>query len=449
MIGYLARFRQGALSDKNTALSQNLIHICWNAIGLAIPLLVAVISIPGLLHRLGGEVFGLLSLCWALLGYASIMDLGIGRAVTRKIAQANGQPGSIVVGDLHVTAVRITIVVSLLGSAIVALLAQLGAYRAIKFSAALDHEVQQTMFIMALVLPLQALSTTYRGINEGLFSFKSVSFIRAFVGATTFLGPWAISLLSSDLRWLALALLGTRIASMLLYAAASHRALRNSGNASGAFSSMGARELVGFGGWITLSALVAPLLVQSDRFVIGALRSASDVAAYTIPYEMVVQVLVVVGAASTVAFPYFSRMASGDRAAFDQSLRRWLVIVSGTMLALLSALGAMLPTLIEIWIGIEPTSEQVRVGQILCVGVLANSVGTLLVSHLHANNFARSVCLLLFIETPIYLTVMGYLITAYGIVGAAAAWSLRMTVDTTGLIIIYELHRRKAHQKNE
>ena len=41
-------------------------------------------------HSLGTERFGMLSLAWVLVGYFSLFDLGLGRALTHAVAQGEG-----------------------------------------------------------------------------------------------------------------------------------------------------------------------------------------------------------------------------------------------------------------------------------------------------------------------------------------------------------------------
>src|SRR5579872_2825937 len=63
-------------------------NVIWNLLGQGAPLVIAVLAIPVLIRDLGTDRFGLLSLAWVLVGYFSIFDLGIGRALTQIIAEA-------------------------------------------------------------------------------------------------------------------------------------------------------------------------------------------------------------------------------------------------------------------------------------------------------------------------------------------------------------------------
>src|SRR5579864_627462 len=62
----------------------------WNLLGSGAPMLVAVFCIPILIRGLGKDRFGVLTLAWALIGYASLFDLGLGRALTQLVAKKLG-----------------------------------------------------------------------------------------------------------------------------------------------------------------------------------------------------------------------------------------------------------------------------------------------------------------------------------------------------------------------
>ena len=61
-------------------------HSTYNLLGLGLPLLIAVFTIPVLIKDLGDARFGLLTLIWAVVGYFGLFDLGLGRAMTQQLA---------------------------------------------------------------------------------------------------------------------------------------------------------------------------------------------------------------------------------------------------------------------------------------------------------------------------------------------------------------------------
>src|SRR5437867_12982614 len=65
-------------------------HTLYNILGQALPLAVGLVAIPILTRSLGDTRFGLLALMWAIIGYFSVLDLGLGRATTKFVAEALG-----------------------------------------------------------------------------------------------------------------------------------------------------------------------------------------------------------------------------------------------------------------------------------------------------------------------------------------------------------------------
>src|ERR1700726_4993279 len=61
-------------------------NIVWNAAGIGLPLLIGIAVVPTIVKGLGTERFGFLSIVWMLIGYFSIFDLGLGRALTKLAA---------------------------------------------------------------------------------------------------------------------------------------------------------------------------------------------------------------------------------------------------------------------------------------------------------------------------------------------------------------------------
>src|ERR1035437_153059 len=58
----------------------------WNLFGSAAPMVIGVAALPYIYHKISTERLGVLTIVWALIGYCSIFDFGLGRAITQRIA---------------------------------------------------------------------------------------------------------------------------------------------------------------------------------------------------------------------------------------------------------------------------------------------------------------------------------------------------------------------------
>lgn len=416
-------------------------NIAWNLTGLGTPLIVAVITIPGLIKTIGMERFGLLSLAWGLIGYAGVFDLGIGRATTQFISQLRGQN---VLGEIPVViraATQLTFLTGSIGFLLLTLAAILGVQKLIQHSAGLEKELTISVFILAVAVPVQAISATYRGVNEAFENFRGISLLRMALGALNFLGPYLIAQHSTNLAWLVSTLLISRLMALTVFRYLAKRCVRkNIKSQPNATSSMDKtqikKRLFAFGGWFTLSSVISPILVQSDRFVIAGVISATAVAAYTIPYEVVAQSLIIVGAVSSVAFPSLTKLMHEKPGQWHSMFRRWLMIVAVIMLTVTSTLALLLPLILPLWIGKELPKESVLIGQILCMGVFANSIGAMYFALLHARGRSDITAKLHLLELPLFVVALYTLIGEYGLYGAAWAWVGRMIFDATLLKVL-------------
>lgn len=397
------------------------------------PVAVAAITVPELVTRIGPERFGILTLAWGLVGYAGALDLGIGRALTQQVGVLIGknQLGSI--ATVLATASRITLVSGLLGSALIIMAALLGATAWVKNTNIPQIELKSCLLLLAVALPAQAMSATYKGLNEAFLNFKSVSILRAILGALNFGGPYLICLHSSYLPTIICSLVVSRLIALYIYRKLALDCLRATYTKKSEYSREAAKALFGFGGWLTLSSLVSPVLLQADRFIIASTISAAAVFVYVLPYEMVVQSLVLVGAISSVIFPALTRLMHEHPTRWQPYFKKWLLRVAVLMAAICLLIAFSLPWVLPIWIKNNLNPESIVIGQILCVGVFANSLAAMFYALLHAQGKVRVTAKLHLVELPLFLMALLALIPIFGIQGAAFAWVGRMVFDFLAL----------------
>lgn len=405
-------------------------QVGWSLAGLTLPLAVAALTIPALLAHLGAERFGMLALAWGLVGYAAALDLGVGRAVTHRIAVLRMGDERHLIPDTLVSALRVTCVAGGVAMALLVLAVLLGVHERVTASAVPAAEVRTALLLLAVSLPLQSLSAIYRGVNEAYLDFKGISLLRVMLGVANFGGPYLVSLHTQQLHWIVGTLVLSRALALLGYTALARRRLAADGHGRGRYRAQARRLLLGFGGWSSMTGLVGALMVQSDRFVVAALLGAAAVTTYVIPYELTVQCLVFVSAVAAVVFPALSQSLRHDPAAGLAMFRVWLLRVAVVMSVAMGALAWVMPDLLRLWLGRHAAEDSVAVARILCLGVTVNAIGAMYFSLLHAMGATRVTGLLHLLELPFYLMLLWALIVTSGVQGCALAWSLRVLVDT-------------------
>ena len=152
--GHNAHLTSGRLLARNTV---------WNLVGSGAPMVVAVFCIPILIHGLGTERFGVLTLAWTLIGYASLFDLGLGRALTQLVARKLGAGEEKDVPGLVWTSLALMLLLGVLGAGVVGLSSPWLVHRALNVPAELQREALESFYLLGLAVPVVICTTGLRG----------------------------------------------------------------------------------------------------------------------------------------------------------------------------------------------------------------------------------------------------------------------------------------------
>jgi O-antigen/teichoic acid export membrane protein len=197
-----------------------------------------------------------------------------------------------------------------------------------------------------------------------------------------------------------------------------------------AFSRSLVRSLLGFGGWVTLSAALNPILVYLERFLIGALLSVAAVGFYTPPYMISSRLTIIPLSLTATLLPAFSTSAGrGDgewiRNALVRSLKYLLLIMGPAALMLIF----FARPLLTFWVGEKFSSQGTLVLQILAAGLLINSFAYVPWGLLQGIGRPDLTAKFYVLEVPLYIGLAWFLVTKFGLPGAALAWAVRVSVD--------------------
>jgi len=176
-------------------------------------------------------------------------------------------------------------------------------------------------------------------------------------------------------------------------------------------------------------------MASLDRFLVAALISVGSVAHYATPQELVSALRMMAGAVTETLFPALSGSATRDPALAWRLFRRGLAATLAVLLPVSAAAVFFAKPALTWWVGAEFASHSYRVLQILAAGVLVNAAGSLPAAMLHAAGRPDVTAKLHLVELPLYLTAAVALIHVWGVEGAAAAWTLRVALDSALLFV--------------
>jgi O-antigen/teichoic acid export membrane protein len=397
----------------------------WNLAGTLLPLSGAVISIPFLLNRLGSEALGVLTLIWTLIGYLSLFDFGIGRALIYEISRMRATADKKEISTTLRTGLLLSAITGLFGMALVMLLAEPLARNWLKIAEGLQDQAHAAFLIAAVAIVPTTLASAARGTLEAYGRFGESNVSRMVLGLFMFVAPaFSVIVHGPRLDLIAWYLISIRMISMvvLLIQVKSYWIVP-----APIIRSERVSALFQYGSWVTVSGIVGPIMVYGDRFFVSAAVGAEQLPIYALPQEGLQRLLMLPAALCGALLPMLASATSIDdvRKLYAVNTRRVQV---GMLLVCIAAAFLAYPFL-SIWIDASFARAAFPIAAILIAGIWVNSIAQVPYSVLHARGFTKLTAQFHMFQLVFYIFALYYLTQLMGLAGAALAWTLRASLD--------------------
>jgi O-antigen/teichoic acid export membrane protein len=419
-----SRLTSGRLLARNTLLS---------IAGEAAPLALGLIAIPILVRELGVDRYGVLTLSYLVVGYLSLFDLGLGRAATQQISDAVGAGETERIPGIFWTSMIAMFLLGIVAAAIVTGMSHWLVYSVLKIPLPMRSESVGVFLILGAVLPFVLSGSCSIGTLASFQRFDLTTAVGAATGVYSFTAPLAVLFFTHDLVWIVAAIAAGRLTAWAVNLTLCMRLVP--GLATNVRPSREClRPLMSFGGWITVSGLTSPLMINLDRFVIGSMLSIAAVSYYTVPYQIVSKLPIVPGAMANVLFPAFSATVRSD------PKRATILLERTNRYALLMLFPGLLVLfffsreLLTIFFGAAFADHGSAAMRWLLIGALMNGLAQIPYSLVQAANRPDLTAKFHLAEAPIYFLALFLLLPRFGVAGAAIAWTLRVSLDAALLL---------------
>lgn len=406
-------------------------HTAYNLFGTVIPIAVALITIPIYIDVVGESRYGVLAIAWLLLGYFGLFDLGLGRATAQRIATLSSEePAGR--AETFWTALAMNSALGLIGAMIMWPVALYFFDNHFSVDGALKPEILASVPWLALAVPVATMSGVLSGTLQGLSRFLELNVISVIGSALLQIIPLTVAVIHGpDLTWLIPATIFTRVcvAGVLFLRCYSYILVGRGFSVSKALSG----KLLKFGGWVTVSSVIGPMMVILDRFVIGAQLGAKYVTFYTVPFQLAERTNVIPVALSSALFPRLAQTGLGEsgRDLADKAIRSLTIVITPFFL-----IGIFLfDWFLGLWVGEGFARQASLVGQILLLGFWGNAIARIPFALLQASGKPDIVAKCHLAELLPYFLMLYFGLEHLGIAGAAIAFSVRATADA--LILLY------------
>lgn len=413
-------------------------HAMYNMAGSMAPLTVTFVTVPLYLGLIGDERFGILALAWALLGYFSVFDFGLSRATAQRIASlADTEPQQR--SDVFWTALLLNAGFGIVGGCALLPLGY-GLFSGyLNLSDGLIPEALATVPWLAAAVPVATVSAVFAGALQGRERFFQLNLTGIAGTVLSQLLPLFVAWLHGpDLGWILPAALVGRLLSLLLLLAycRRHVPLRRPRIRKALIA-----PLFIYGGWVTVSGVISPLLAYMDRFMIAAAVGAKAVTYYVVPFTLVSRAAALPQALTSALFP---RLACADSPAENDRLTAQAVDVLAVVMTPAIVAGMLLAQpFLTWWISEDFAAHAAPVAHVVALGLWANAMAAVPYAKLQAGGRPDLVAKCHLVELVPYLAFLAWVLPAWGIAGAAIAWSARAMVDAL-LLFALSGHRPKA-----
>jgi O-antigen/teichoic acid export membrane protein len=395
---------------------------------------VGVLAVPPLVRGLGVSRFGILSLAWIVIGYFSLFDLGIGRALTKLVADKLGSNQQAYIPPLVWTSLLLMLLLGLAGGAIAMAASPWLIHHGLRIPPELQAETLRSFYLLSLSIPLVTVTSGLRGVLEAQQRFRMLTLIRVPMSVFSFAGPLLVLPFSHSLVPVTLVLIAGRIVGCLAHLLAclcAMPALRSGFS----FEHSVIKPVLSFGGWMTVTNVVGPITIYVDRFMISAIISVAMVAYYTAPFDVILRLTVIPAGVVGVLFPAFAVSLSQDREHTGLLINRGIKYILLAIFPIILVIVTLAPEGLHTWLGPAFARNGTFVMRLLALGVFVNAIANVPFILIQSAGRPDITAKLHLIELPFYLAGVWLLTARLGIQGTAIAWTARVILDTVVLFL--------------
>lgn len=344
-----------------------------NSVGRAVTLATAFILTPYILHSLGEASFGVWVLANVLVGYGSLLDLGMGSAILKYVADARATDDTTAAAELLGTATRTYLGLAVLGL-VVGGLVSTQAHRVIHLGTSPGSTLEAVLALVTVSFAINLAATPATATLRGLQRYDVTNAITV-----------ASSLLTAGLTLLVLyrgggvvAMVALTVPVSLLTQATSVLVLRklhpDFALRWSPTSRSAGRKMTRFGLTLTVGQVALLLQQRSSEVIIASVLSVTAVAPYSLARRLSDLPHVISDQFIKVLLPVASELhATGSR----ESLRRLYLVSTrvtvGMMLPMALCACFLSADLLELWVGAQYRGEARLVVVLVIASVAATS----------------------------------------------------------------------------
>ena len=401
---------------------------------------VAFVSIPVVVRGIGEEAFGILTIMWMAVGYFSVLDLGVGQASVKFLAEqiARGEhenANSTVWVSVGVGAIMGSVLWLLVLLLIPILLA-----RVMTIPPGLQVETYSSFYWIALAIPFVMVQGALRAVPMAMQRFDLFNVMFGMMGLLQWGGSLLLVLAGKGLFEIAvltaaIRVMGAFAALWIVHVLLPEFSIKKIKNVV-----QSARKLVAFGGWLTVTQFVSPVTRYLDRAFLVSYQSLKMFTFYAVPYEALSRLQLMPFSLSSTLFPAMSERGGASGKTQFSSL--YIRSINFTVLAMLPVgmvLMVFSQTILRVWLGGDFPTHSNNVFKLLAGAAFVQAICFVPLTTLQAMGRPDIAAKYYVAEIPFYIGLCVLLIPPFGVEGAAWAYLIRLVVNA--ICFLWLAHR--------
>ena len=409
---------------------------------------LGVIVLPILVRGLGPERYGLLALSLALIGFAAIADLGVGRAVSKYLAE-DFETNEVSRTQQHISsALTICVVMGTVATGILALAVPFLVDHVLRIPSPLAREARVVLWTTSFGLLPVLLRISFDGVLAGHHRITELSIGN--VSANTLKAGLSVAAVLTGRS-----IIGVVVANVCVsYLHAFGLWLYTRQHFAGrirmrlGWNRRIARELVRLGLLSSASSFLAGiLLLYFDRFVIAVFLPLAALGYYSAAFDITSKQCYISNPIGQAFFPVFSGKSKADPGQFDQYYFHANKMQAVGLTGLAAMLIVLAQPLLTYWISPDIAVHSTAVMAILALGMLLSCYANLPYTAILVGSDRPQVCPAIFGTAFLVHVVFSLvLVKTAGAVGVAIA--LALAFATAFLMSSYWVSHNLLHRSS-
>lgn len=418
--------------------SRTLGNAFFGAVEFAAALAIALVASPYIVHRLGDEVYGLLSLVGVTMGALAFLELGLGGAATRHIAFLHERADSTGMTAVIGTVVAFYLVVGAIGGLLIILFANVLVERILAIPPEYVPTARSAFYVAAPAFAVSMLTGVLVAIPRAVQRYDIAAPIAITLALVSVLATVSLLALGRGLVAILIAGIVVNLASWPALYIASRRLVPGL-RIRPRFHPGVFRELFSFGAFYLLSQLGVIVLYQADKILIGSFLGVAAVTHYVVPGNIAQKVQGLVAAVTSIVFPVTSSLFSaGEIEALQKLYREGTRLVYILITSLSLPLAILADRFLLHWMG-PAIADASATPMVLLVATYA-LLSSCAISWGTANGSGKASINAVF-TAGIAVINLGFffvLVRPFGVSGAAAAYLISAVIGTPVLTAYLE-----------